>query len=64
MVEDWNTIEAPDPIDPGDTLADPEKLVRAWPGVNEAERQERQADNALTDFGSAAVHRRWRRDDE
>lgn len=29
-----------------------------------SERAERRADDALSDFGSAAIGRRWRRDDD
>lgn len=61
---EWNTIESPDPLDPHDTLADPERGVRVNMGVNDQERRERAADAALSDFGSAAFARRWRRDEE
>jgi Trm5-related predicted tRNA methylase len=49
-------------LDPGDTLADPERTVRlrvhVFGGVEDDERRERDADAALSDFGSGA---RWRR---
>jgi hypothetical protein len=47
-------------LDPGDTLADPERLVRLRVRVEDTDetRRERDADAALSDFGSGA---RWRR---
>jgi hypothetical protein len=48
------------PLDPGDTLADPERTVRLRLRVEDTDetRRERDADAALSDFGSGA---RWRR---
>lgn len=34
------------------------------PAVDVTERAERRADDALSDFGSAAIGRRWRRDED
>jgi hypothetical protein len=60
----WNTIEPPDPLDPHDRLADPERIARVKVGVDEQERRERRADEMLSDYGSAALSRRWRRAEE
>jgi Trm5-related predicted tRNA methylase len=52
-------------LDPGDTLADPERTVRLRVhvpgGVEDEERRERDADAALSDEGSGAINRRHRR---
>jgi len=59
----WNTIEPPDPLDPHDQLADPERSVRVRIYVNEEERQERRADEWLSEYGSrASDHWRHRRE--
>jgi hypothetical protein len=47
-------------LDPGDTLADPERTVRLRVRIEDTDetRRERDADDALSDYGSGA---RWRR---
>ena len=49
------------PLDPRDTLADPDRRQRVATLQNEYERRERNADGALSDFGSSALARRWSR---
>jgi hypothetical protein len=56
--------QLPQPLDPHDEHVNPERTARVSVGVNERERQERRADDALSDFGSAALHRRYRRDED
>jgi hypothetical protein len=51
------------PIDPHDTVADPERRERVSTRDDEAERRERRADGALSDVGHAPLAR-WRRHDE
>ena len=53
-------------LDPGDTLADPERLVRlrVHDGLEDEARRERDADAALSDVGSGAINRRGRRREE
>ena len=50
-------------IDPGDTLADPERHVRLRTADDASERRDRDADALLSDYGSAAIHHRRRGDD-
>jgi hypothetical protein len=63
-MRDQDDVDLPQPLDPHDRWADPDRRERVATGVNDAERRERRADDALSDFGSAALHRRWRREEE
>jgi hypothetical protein len=51
-------------IDPHDTLASPDRRQRVRTHDDERERRERHADDALSDFGSGAIHRRYSRHEE
>lgn len=51
----------PGPLDPHDTLADPDRRQRVSTYQNDYERRERNADGALSDLGSSALARRWSR---
>jgi hypothetical protein len=60
---EWDD-DLPQPLDPHDRYADPERTARVSVGVNEWERKELDADGALSDFGSSAWSRRWARHGE
>jgi hypothetical protein len=54
------------PIDPHDTLADPDRRQRVWTREDPRERDEREAEAILSDFGARPLrltHARRREED-